>query len=472
MNETYYEKEIDLKWLVYRVLRGWRKIVIWAVVIAVALGCYSAISGLLRVNDEEFLEEAYATYERDHDGWLAKKENLLAQLDNLDKAKTRQLDYNEKSVMMMIDPLRKNVASFELYVKYDYEIMPDMVYQNIDMSDRILKTYVTYMTNGEMYEYIIDDLSYDIELRYLKEILSISSDYGNNMISVTVTHKSAEECQEILALVREGIAEQGKSVKASIAEHEVIVTNQAAYETIDLGLEDTQDANKRYLTELDISIQEVNEELSEWAEEPEPEFSYSTTEIVKSAIKMFILGGVGGAVVVAVVIACVALLSDKLLNPADMKDRFGLRVIGQLPQNQVNQPFAFVSRWFAAFAGISVKPEEYETLAKMIGASVKSDVSSRRELICKTIAFTGTAPVEEMEKAVAAMGIKDYAVVCAPNMLTDAASVEKVAEADCVILIEKQERTAMADVAKELEALKAWGKTVLGVVVLNVDAVM
>ena len=48
-----------------------------------------------------------------------------------------------------------------------------------------MKAYATYMTNGEMHQYIINNLSYDIELRYLGEILGISIDYTNNMISVS-----------------------------------------------------------------------------------------------------------------------------------------------------------------------------------------------------------------------------------------------------------------------------------------------
>lgn len=80
---------------------------------------------------------------------------------------------------------------------------------------------------------------------------------------------------------------------------------------------------------------------------------------------------------------------------------------------------------------------------------------------------------EELKKAVDAMGLgKEYSVVCAPDVLTNAESIEKVAVADCVVLVEKQEESVLADITKELEALRAWNKTVLGAVVVNADAVM
>ena len=51
MNETY-EQEIDLKWLVYRVLRAWRPIVVWAIIIGFVIGSIpSLIPVILNMKD-------------------------------------------------------------------------------------------------------------------------------------------------------------------------------------------------------------------------------------------------------------------------------------------------------------------------------------------------------------------------------------------------------------------------------------
>ena len=137
-------------------------------------------------------------------------------------------------------------------------------------------------------------------------------------------------------------------------------------------------------------------------------------------------------------------------------------------------PFAFVSRWFSKFGGITVTPEDYTRLAKMVGSSVKSDLASREEATAwKKIAFTGTVDAEELKNTVKALGMDGaYICICAADVLMNAESIDKIAGADCVVLVEKQEQTVLADVTKELEALKAWNKIVLGVVVVNTDAVM
>lgn len=472
MNETY-EQEIDLKWLIYRVLRGWRSIVVWAIVIGLVVGLGSFALKFIKLQDPEYVAEEKLNFERAHASWVATGENYEAQLENIIEAKTEQQEYNEKSVLMQIDPLRDFYASFEMYVYYDYQIMPDMAYQNVDMSDRILKTYATYMTNGELQQYIIDNLSYDIERRYLSEILSYSVDYSSNMITVSVQNQSAERCQEVLNLVQTALLNKYEDVRTSIAEHTLTTTNSAAYETVNLSLQETQKANLQKVTNLDITMQETNESYLEWQEEElEPEWEYTMFEIIKNSIKMLIIGGVVGAVVVAVIIAFGALLSGKLLNPEDVKSRFGMRVIGQLPAKRVKKPLAFVSRWFAKFGGITATPEDFDRLAKMVGTSIKSDLASREEEY-KKIAFTGMVGAEELKSVVSALGMDgSYSVVCAADVLTNAESIEKLVAADCVVLVEKQEQSTFADITKELEALKAWNKTVLGAVVVGTDAMM
>lgn len=474
MNENY-EQEIDLKWLLYRVLRGWRPIVIWAIVIALVVGLGSFGIWGLKCLDTEYLPEEELKYQRKHASWVATGENYEARLANIAEAQEEQKQYNEKSVLMQIDPLRDFHASFELYVYYDYQIMPDMAYQNVDMSDYILKTYATYMTNGELQQYVINNLSYEIESRYLSEILGYSVDYSGNTITVSVQHQSAERCQEILNLVQTALLNKYENVNSTIAEHTLTAINSAVYETVNLSLQETQKANRQAIANLDISMQEVSEEYLEWqlgedGQEPQPE--YTLFEQVKNSIKLFIIGGVVGAVLVAVMIAFGALLSGKLLNPEDVKNRFGLRVIGQLPTTRVKKPFAFVSRWFAKFGGITATPEDYARLAKMIGASIKFDLDSREESL-RSIAFTGTLSAEELESTVASLGMDaSYSVICAPDVLTNADTIEKLSKADCVVLVEKQEVSTLADITKELEALKAWNKTVLGAVVVNADAVI
>lgn len=471
MNENY-EQEIDLKWLLYRLFRAWRPIALWTILLALVIGLLTLGFNLYRLSDPEYVEETKTQFARKHAGWVSTGENLRISMDNLQYEKAKQQEYNENSILMKIDPLRENIMTAEFYLAYDYQIMPDMAYQNVDLSDRILKSYNTYMTNGELYTYILDNLSYELELRYLKEILSLSVDYGNNMIYVSLRHKDAASCQEIFKLVESGLFSRQASIATAIAEHELISTNTSSYEQVNLELEQIQKDNLQAISQIDIRIREINEEYLTWKKEPEPELETSKRWAAKNAIKIHIIAGIVVAVLCMVTVAGTCILSGKLKNPADMKFRFGLRIIAQLPGARVKKPFAFVSRWFSRLFGIKTLPEDYDKLAKMAGISICSDLATR-ETDWKTIAFTGTLPAEELQQAIDACGLKDkFTVLTAADILTDAASIEQLVSADCAVLVEKQEYSTLADIEKELEALKAWNKPVLGAIITNTDAKM
>ncbi len=474
MNETS-TKEVNLKWLLYRALRAWKSVIIWAVIIALLCGMASVGLRLLTRSNTKAMTRAKQDFIREYASWVATGESLVAQLENLETAKDRQEEYNENSVMMEIDPLRKNIATFQLYVNYEYTITSDMTAAgyNPDKTHQILAAYATYMTSGDMYSYIIENLSYDIELRYLTEILSVSTDSNSKTISVTVVHTDAEKCQEILSLVQAGINSRYQTVCDNVAVHTLAMNNQTAYETIDLALEDTQKANLQYITDIDITIQDVNEQYREWRKEPEPEFKYSVKEIIKNGIVVSVVAGVVSLIVLFAGVAVAAMTSGKLRDPSDMKTLFGLRVIGLLPNSNKKKAFNGITKKITKLGGVKIKQAEYESLAKMIGSSIKSDVASREGgAAWRSIVFTGSGCVEELQRAVAAMGIDGYDVVCAPDVLANAESIDKVAAADCVVLVETQEKALAADIEKQLEALKAWNKPVIGAVVINADAII
>ncbi len=473
MNESF-DREINVKWLFYRILRAWRPIVAWGLLIAIVLGAGSFAINVIKRNDPQYQEEAKQHYEYEHAQWAAEEENLKAELTNLEREKDRLTEYNASSIKMTIDPLRQHVASFQVYIKYDYEIIPDMVYQNIDLSNRILKAYEAFLTGGEMYQYLMEHLGYEIKMQYLAEVITVTADYANNFLSVRVIHKSGEESREIAALIQQGLNERLQTVVERIAPHEIVVTNEAAYETVNLSLEKEQSDSLQLLADLNLKIGEVNEELRAWAGKPEPTLGTTLGQIGASAAKLAVIGAVVGVVVAAILVAFGAILSGKLLNPDDMKDRFGVRVVGKLPVARVIKPLAVVSRCFAKIGGIVSTPEDYEKLAALAALDLKSDIEARPEgAQWKSIAFTGTADQELLCRAVEAMGLKGaYHVACAADMLTDPASVQKIVAADCVVLVEQQEKTLHCDIARELEALAAWNKPVLGAVILNTDAIM
>jgi hypothetical protein len=323
-----------------------------------------------------------------------------------------------------------------------------------------------------MYQYILDHLSQPVELRYLKEILSITPDYDNRMISLNVQNVDEEGCEEILTLAQEGILAKQPGIVNAIGEHELNTVNQSVYESVNLELDEWQKANIQYVSELSIRLQEKGEEYAKWERSPEPQKEYTAASILRNSIKTMILGFLAGAVLAAIFIAFCYIMSDKLQDADNLKNRYGLRVIAQVPKVHKKRVWVGFDRLFARMGGLPLYERDAAALAKVAAQSVMAELMAMGTLKDGTIAFTGNVALEEMKKLIAEMEWGDSCTVkCVHNILNNPSAVPEIMNAEYIVLIEKQEESSYTQITRELSELAAWKKKVLGFVVVGVDAI-
>ncbi|MBQ1888848.1 MAG: hypothetical protein II166_09280, partial [Firmicutes bacterium] len=114
MNNQNYE--IDLRKLLYRSCMQWRRIIIGAIVVALILAGKEAWDGFSVLRDPEKLAQEEISFEREHSSWESQETVLSSKIENLENEKARQEEYNEKSLIMAIDPLDEYYGSFSLYI--------------------------------------------------------------------------------------------------------------------------------------------------------------------------------------------------------------------------------------------------------------------------------------------------------------------------------------------------------------------
>ena len=78
-----YEQEIDLKDLMFAVLRKWRPIIVIAVVFAVLLGALKTVKGIRQLGDEEYVKKNQDTYVMNLDQYNSTKGRLEKEIENL-----------------------------------------------------------------------------------------------------------------------------------------------------------------------------------------------------------------------------------------------------------------------------------------------------------------------------------------------------------------------------------------------------
>lgn len=481
MNEQTYEREISLQRVFYRILRDWRKCFIIALVAATVIGVGNYVFKRVQLSSPEKLKSAEMNYNRELAAYEAKGESLRREIDNLEKMQTQQEEYNAASILMQINPFREFNASVQLYVATDYQIIPELTYQNIDLSGRILQSYLIYMQNGEMYQYILDHLTEKLELRYLQEIFSFSADYNTRIVTLYIRNVDEQSCREILDYALEGIYLKREKILTAIGEHELNSLNQSIYETVNLELDAWQKSKRQYVLDLNINTKEKLDALTAWELSPMPSKEYEPAAIAKDSLKKMFLGLIFVAVLVAGFIAFQSILSDKVQAAQDLKGRFGLRIIAQIPQIHTKRVLHWIDRAFAKMGGLIVNESDAEQLVALAAESISAEIAARTKEKTEAgtvsqknikLAFTGSIAEDEIKNLLSDMKWENgFSASSVPNILQNPAAVFAVMDADYVILVEKQEESSYSQIERELEELTVWKREVLGVIVLRADGI-
>lgn len=481
MNEQTYEQEINLGQLIYRIFREWRKCVVIALIISAGVATLNFVIKGIQVSTPEKLERAKLDFERELAAYKAEGESLQREIENIEEKRAQQEVYNDESLVMKINPFSEYNASVQLYISTDYQIVPELVYQDVDLSVRILSSYVAYMRNGEMYQYVLDHLTQKTELRYLQELFTISADYESRMVTLSVRNVDEQSCGEILGYALEGIRTKQDEIQKTIGEHELNTLNQSKYETVNLELDAWQKDNQQYVLNLNTSLKEKMDDLAKWRLMPAPKKEYEKAEIVKDSCKKAIIGFIVAGVLAAMFIAFRSITSDKVQDAKSLKSRFGLRVVAQIPKVHGKRVWGMIDIMFAKMWGVAVKESDAEQLIEVAAQSMSAELMARKgdgadvavkDGEKKKIVFTGSIAEEEIKTLLSTMKWgSEFMISSASNVLQDPAAVPKVVDADYVILVERQEESRYSQIERELEEFRAWKKEVLGVIVLGVDGI-
>lgn len=469
------EQQISLPKLLYRILREWRKWFFVALIGAIIVGGGFFVLKEMQFRNPENLENARLNYESKLNAFTAEGENIQHTIDDLEEMKERQEVYNEESLLMQIDPFHKFYASVQLYVSTDYKIMPELTYQNIDLSKRILYSYVTYMRNGDMYQYIIDHLAEKIELRYLQEMVFVSEDANNGMVALRVQGADEHFCEEVMSYALEGIYAKQADILEIVGDHELNSFNRVISETVDMDLDTQQRKNRQYVLDLGDAIKEKQDELAAWKRTSAPEKQYELMLIIKNSVKKMILVFIILMVLIAGAIAFCYIISDKVQDVQELNRRFGLRVIAQIPRIHKRRVWRWLDRMFACICGLTLKESDEEKLSRVAAQSICIELAACTESANKKsqkLVFTGSAEIEDIKNLLSHMEWESGISACSvSNVLYDPSAVSAVMDADYVILVEKQEESRYSQIGLELERFEAWKKKVLGVIVLGVDGI-
>ncbi len=466
--QNTYEHEVDLKDLIFAVLHQWKPILAIAIVFAVLLG---GGKGFLTYRSQSDPETA-AQKEEDYQNAVKQYENDVEysehEIKNIESAIESQQNYLEKSILMNLSPYSIYEAQSDLFIKTDYEIMPGMIYQNIDYTNTILQAYQNIISSTAFLETI--GASNQLDPQYLQELVTVKrgsisamesgSTELTNILTIKIKHTNAEDAQKILDSIVKQIDILHRQIKRDIGDHTIQSINNSCGSIVDWSLADKQEQEMIRLQTLKTTLTEKEAALKELS--MPSGINSSKIDALKSAVKYGVLGGVLGAFAVVFFICVWFLMSDKLYSPKELRSRFQVKLLGVLPVAGKPKQ-GFIDSWLNRLEG-RVSQNAADSESQLIAANIKNQIGS-----IKTILIAGCASPESVSQVAAYLReqLSSIQIVFGGNILQNADAILKLPECDSIVLVEQCRVSSYSSIELEMEKIRDLKKELLGFVVFE-----
>lgn len=454
-----YEEEIDLKQLLVYVFRKWRTMLAAAVILGLLLGGAKTAKGFLDLQDPEKVEESIKEAELAQENYDTAK----AQLTNQMAEYNRQIDdyqkYQDNSLYMKIDPYAVYKESVTYVVTTDYQILPNMTYQSLNWMGPVLSAYTSVATSVTLNDLPPEGqagLSEEWDADSLDKLIKVETNTNDGKLTITASAESEIRAKAILQAVREKVEANQENIAKAAGEHRLSVIAEKSMITVDQSIINDREARLRNITALREAADKAVEKYNKLNEPSKA--SLSAGGAVKGGIKFGVLGGVAGVFLCGFFYCLQFLMNGKLNSINNLKERYQTRILAVLPPERKH---GWIDRLLDAIEGIKTGPEDTEKILTVAAMSI-----GKAENAC-VLSLAGTAPAETKAKIAEIMKKNEgLTVIDAGNLLMDPEAVRKVRGADCVILAETKNRSAVSDIERETEILNGIGVPLKGFIIV------
>jgi len=454
-----YEQEIDLKDLLFFVLRKWRIALLTAFILAILIGGYKLGKGLLEQQNEDYLISIEKQYETDKKNYEQKKDTYESSIKNLTADIQNTEEYMANSILQNIDPYNKWVASADVFIKMENIQQGNKInVYDSDPADSVLKAYESAVKKGIEIQNLSRKKGLDI--KYLKELIRVIPDYQSNMLTITATNTDEAGAQEILDVILKSLKDKYSDIQQNLGGHSIVVMNQNLSTKSDPDLADIQKNRIDNLNSTRQNLEDIEKKLGELKEPVTPD-NLSLKGLIKSSIKYGVLGSVAGGFLACFLSSVLFCLSDRVYNSGELKTHFGINILGSFTRKREKRTFSKIDSLLDKLEGIEYVPDTavYERIAANIGIYTEKN---------QLILLTGTAKEDDIYRIT--MNLKerlpDLRFESAGDMNKYPETITKLPKAEGIIFIEITGASKYNMIYKELETIASIKKNVIGCIML------
>lgn len=454
MENRTEDQVIYPKDMLFAALYRWKTVVVAALILGLLLGGFAAIR-----NFGGITEEAKALNQKQYEQELLAYQQEVAYLEgevqSLEKSVQEQLEYMENSLYLGLDPYNIYRATVTFYLETDYQILPDMSYQNMDKTGVLLTAYEAMLRKDTVVKALAEAIG--TEPRYVQELYEVSVSVDACILTVSLCHSEELGAQSLQAELLSQLQKIGANLQSNVGEHSLKLLEQNINLTVDTSVLTHLENNKIYLKNLRDSLKEKKEALTAVAAPVSAELSGNAA--LKKTILLAALGTVAGAALVVVWAWLAHAVSTKVYSARVLRSRTNVKLLGCMALQTPKNP---IDRKLRAWEGREISPvqERAEVLAL--------DVAQRCGDV-KKLLITGDGDAEAWLPLIQALNkaLPGVVVSSCGSILRSAHAVGALVSADAVLLVEQCGCSLYGNVADELAMVRDYEVKLLGCILLN-----
>lgn len=300
-----------------------------------------------------------------------------------------------------------------------------------------------------------------MEQIYLRELISVSGDHGSNTLTVTATYLDAATAEKLLETFLENVDACQKNFMSVVGAHTVDVVNRSVDTVLDMGLIDLKKNNGDKVMSYQNSLTNM-EKARDNLVEPELPEELSKRKVAMSGIKYALIGGVGGAFLMAFYFCMIYVLCGKLHTDEEVKDQFRIKILGVFGTPEKTGTLSSVDRLLERLEGRAVRPAEDDVLDRIALNMINHAGEAKKVLL------TGTIPEETLRELADKLAgrLPQISLSVGADMNKTSDTLRLLAACEAVVLAEQRGTSKCREILQEKEAVDTLKKPILGCIVL------
>lgn len=484
------ESEISLHDLLYYILRQWRKLLVCAICFCALLGGFKLVKGFSELKSGDILDNQEA-YESELEEYTINKTRLQDQIRVLTQSIQKKGEYHDQSVLMNLNPdaAYQSTLTYIVNATRDDTLVENDKEFHLVINQRmnsVLGTYASLIQNGTILSDIGKKNDLNLSQNQLSELVYVQTDYQAKLLRVTIVGDTEKQVQDIADAVRDELQNVASNIAIPAAYYQLELVSsyigEDAGSMIPIGTvpeDGTGENDVLYQTSIDLLQRDYVQEVADMQEqlftckdqlkeleEPVAPAGISRSSVIKESIKYALLGAVAGAFLMALFYAMQYIFSRKLMSCDYLNDNYGLMVMADYHapiRNRLNSVDKLITR----MNGITEERQSLKCVYALGAANISAQMKKSN---ASKLLLSGNASASDFDAAATALKEKlqvtGLEVISAGNINENVTAIQKLQDADKVILIEQLGVSRLQDIKKELQILHKLEKDILGVIVL------